>query len=197
VSSRGRHRTLAFTLACACALPATALAQTGAESPPSDPEETGGTAFVPPPPPPKKATIVDGRAISPEGAPWRVRRAIAFANQIVEKPYRYGGGHYVFSSRKRIDSGYDCSGAVSHALRGARLLKAALDSSSFMGWGREGPGRWMTVYAHSGHAYIVIAGLRFDTSMRDPDAPGPRTGPRWSKRLRVDDSFVARHPAGL
>jgi hypothetical protein len=52
------------------------------------------------------------------------------------------------------------------------------------------------VYAHSGHAYVVIAGLRFDTSMRDAGAPGPRTGPRWSKKLRRSAAFVARHPAG-
>ena len=64
-----------------------------------------------------------------------------------------------------------------------------------MRWGEAGPGRWITVYAHSGHAYIVVAGYRFDTSMRDPDAPGPATGPRWSKSLRKSSAFVARHPA--
>ena len=53
-----------------------------------------------------------------------------------------------------------------------------------MSWGSDGPGDWITVYAHGGHAYIVIAGLRFDTSMRDPDAPGPSSGPRWSRTLR-------------
>ena len=52
------------------------------------------------------------------------------------------------------------------------------------------------MYAHGGHAYVVVAGLRFDTSMRDPDAPGPRTGPRWSKSLRKSNAFVARHPNG-
>jgi len=188
-----RHiRLLALALVCAClALPASAPAQSGGAS------ETGGSEFVPPPPPPKKAKIVNGRAIAPRGAPRKVRRAINWANQIVEKPYRYGGGHHSFRSGQELDDGYDCSGAISHALRGARLLKAPLNSSGFMSWGMRGPGRWITVYAHSGHAYVVIAGLRFDTSMRDPDAPGPSTGPRWSKRLRVNDSFVARHPRNL
>ena len=65
-----------------------------------------------------------------------------------------------------------------------------------MSWGRSGPGRWITVYAHSGHAYAVVAGLRFDTSLHDPDAPGPQTGPRWSRTLRESDAFVARHPRG-
>jgi hypothetical protein len=63
-----------------------------------------------------------------------------------------------------------------------------------MDWGEDGPGQWITVYAHASHAYIVVAGLRFDTSMHDRDAPGPRTGPRWSRTLRKSKAFVARHP---
>jgi hypothetical protein len=199
VSSRGRHRTLAFALACACALPTTALAQTGGEAEPSDPGETGGTVFVPPPPPPKRAKIVDGQAIAPASAPRAVKRMIEAGNMIVGKPYRYGGGHkaYARSSSTRqvvLDSGYDCSGSVSFALYGGRVLKSPLDSRSFMNWGLEGPGRWVTVYTSPGHAYAVIAGLRFDTSMRDDPT---RTGPGWSKRLRRSDSFVARHPRNL
>jgi hypothetical protein len=154
----------------------------------------GGASFVPPPPPPAKGALVDGRLVAPASAPRRVRRVIAFANQIVEKPYVYGGGHKPFQ-RGVLDRGYDCSGAVSHALRGGRFLRSPLPSGPMMRWGEAGPGRWITVYAHSGHAYIVVAGYRFDTSMRDPDAPGPATGPRWSKSLRTSDAFVARHPA--
>jgi hypothetical protein len=60
-----------------------------------------------------------------------------------------------------------------------------------MGWGRAGRGRWITVYAHGGHAYAVIAGLRLDTS-----GPGER-GPRWRPQPRSSAGFVARHPAGL
>ena len=155
----------------------------------------GGASFVPPPPPPEKGALVNGRVIAPASAPARVKRVIAFANQIVEKPYLYGGGHKPFE-RGVLDRGYDCSGAVSHALRGGRFLRSPLPSGPFMSWGSSGPGRWITVYAHGGHAYIVVAGYRFDTSMRDPDAPGPGTGPRWSKSLRKSSSFVARHPRG-
>jgi hypothetical protein len=155
---------------------------------------TGGARFEPPPPPPKKATIRQGRAVAPLGAPRRVRRVIAAANRIVRKPYRWGGGHGARISR--IDSGYDCSGAVSYALYGGRFLRRPLASGPLMGWGRRGPGRWITVYASGGHAYVVVAGLRFDTSMRDRDAGGPATGPRWSKRLRRSARFVARHPRG-
>jgi hypothetical protein len=155
-------------------------------------EVTGGARFVPPPPPPKKARIVNGKAVAPARAPRRVKRVIQFANRLVRKPYRYGGGHKPFS--EGIDSGYDCSGSVSYALYGGRFLKAPLPSGPFMRWGRRGPGRWITVYAHGGHAYLVVAGLRFDTSMHDPDDPTPGRGPRWSKRLRRSSAFVARHP---
>jgi len=204
VSSLTRHNTLAFALACACALPSTALAQTGGEpsGAASDPGQTGGTVFTPPPPPPKKAKIdANGYAIAPARAPRAVKRMIEAANMIVGKPYRYGGGHkpYARTSRRGrrsivLDSGYDCSGSVSFALYGARLIRSPLDSRSFARWGSAGPGRWVTVYTNPGHAYIVIAGLRFDTSLRDDPS---RTGPAWSKRLRVSDSFVARHPRGL
>jgi hypothetical protein len=154
----------------------------------------GGATFQPPPPPPEEATLVDGRVIAPASAPRRVKRVIEAANRLVEKPYVYGGGHKPFSST--LDSGYDCSGAVSYALYGGRFLRSPLPSGALMSWGEEGPGDWITVYAHGGHAYIVVAGLRFDTSLRDPDAPGPSTGPRWSRTLRESDAFVARHPYG-
>ena len=154
----------------------------------------GGATFEPPPPPPEEATLVDGRVIAPASAPRRVKRVIEAANRLVEKPYVYGGGHKPFSST--LDSGYDCSGAVSYALYGGRFLRSPLPSGALMSWGEEGPGDWITVYAHGGHAYIVVAGLRFDTSLRDPDAPGPSTGPRWSRTLRESDAFVARHPTG-
>jgi hypothetical protein len=153
---------------------------------------SGGTAFVPPPPPPEKAMIVDGKAIAPASAPARVKRVITAANRLIGKPYRYGGGHRAFSSRK-LDRGYDCSGSVSYALYGGRFLRSPLPSGALMDWGRSGPGDWITVYAHSGHAYLVVAGLRFDTSMRDDSS---RTGPGWSKRLRKSSAFTARHPRG-
>ncbi len=154
---------------------------------------TGGAQFVPPPPPPKEAKLLkSGRVRAPAGAPKRVKRVIRAANRIVRKPYRWGGGHGAFTTR--LAAGYDCSGAVSHALRGGRFLKSPMASGGLMRWARRGTGRWITVYAHGGHAYLVVAGLRFDTSMRPRGAPGPSTGPRWSKTLRRSDRFVARHP---
>ena len=181
---------LCAAVAAACLL-VPGLAGTASAARPSS---TGGATFQPPPPPPEEATLVDGRVIAPASAPRRVKRVIEAANRLVEKPYAYGGGHKPYSSR--LDSGYDCSGAVSYALYGGRFLRSPLPSGALMDWGQEGPGEWITVYAHGGHAYVVVAGLRFDTSMRDPDAPGPRSGPRWSRTLRESDAFVARHPRG-
>jgi hypothetical protein len=189
-SSVSHIKLLCAVLAAACLL-LTGLAGTASAGKPTS---SGGATFEPPPPPPEEATLVDGRVIAPASAPRRVKRVIEAANRLVEKPYLYGGGHRPFSSG--LDRGYDCSGALSYALYGGRFLRSPLASGALMSWGRDGPGKWITVYAHGGHAYIVVAGLRFDTSLRDPDAPGPSTGPRWSRTLRESDAFVARHPRG-
>jgi hypothetical protein len=182
-----RRPFLCVALAIACML-VPAFAGTAA----ADTPVSGGATFEPPPPPPEEATLVDGRVIAPASAPLRVKRVIDAANRLVEKPYIYGGGHKPFSSR--LDRGYDCSGSVSYALYGGRFLRSPLPSGALMDWGEDGPGQWITVYAHASHAYIVVAGLRFDTSMHDRDAPGPRTGPRWSRTLRKSKAFIARHP---
>jgi hypothetical protein len=151
---------------------------------------TGGYSSEPPPAPEPTAEISmapDKRtAIAPAGAPAEVVDAIEAANRITRKPYRWGGGH----GRWR-DSGYDCSGAISYVLHAAGLLKASRDSSGFMSFGARGRGEWITIYAHGGHAYMDIAGLRFDTSGR-----GER-GPRWRLEPRGARGFVKRHPAGL
>jgi hypothetical protein len=183
------YKTLISACLCACLL-VLAVAGSAAAA-----DGSGGATFEPPPPPPEEATLVNGRVIAPLSAPPRVERVIEAANRLVEKPYIYGGGHRPYST-SRLDRGYDCSGAVSYALYGGRFLRSPLPSGALMDWGEEGTGEWITVYAHGGHAYVVIAGLRFDTSMRDPNAPGPGSGPRWSKTLRKSSAFVARHPVG-
>jgi hypothetical protein len=60
-----------------------------------------------------------------------------------------------------------------------------------MRFGEAGPGQWITVYAHGGHAFVVIAGLRFDTSGQGEE------GPRWRSQPRSGDGYTVRHPAGL
>ena len=146
--------------------------------------------------PAEKAKIVNGYAIPPKNAPRRVKRAIEAANDIIRKPYRYGGGHASVE-----DKGYDCSGTVSYALIGGGLLKSPLDSGSFMSWARKGKGKWISVYAHGGHAYAVIAGLRLDTGSRDPNGARygqkPGSGPRWNKTMRSPNGYRVRHPAGF
>jgi len=133
----------------------------------------------------------NGYAAAPAGAPPEVQDAVWAANEIQDKPYRYGGGHGSFE-----DSGYDCSGTISYALNGAGLLDTPLDSTSFMRWGRKGKGKWITVYANPGHAYVVIAGLRLDTSAYG-DRRNPGRGPRWRASSRPTRGYARRHPAGL
>jgi cell wall-associated NlpC family hydrolase len=144
--------------------------------------ESGETA------PPGKAMLVNGRAIPPINAPAAVKQVIYAANKIRSKPYIYGGGH-----ARWWDRGYDCSGAVSFALHGGNLINSPMPSGSLQRWGSAGRGRWITVYANGGHAYAVIAGLRWDTAGNTHG-----TGPRWHKSLRAAASgpFIVRHPTG-
>jgi cell wall-associated NlpC family hydrolase len=133
--------------------------------------------------PPGKAKLRDGEAIPPSDAPDRVVNAIEAANEIAKgKDYCMGGGHARWKSRC-----YDCSGAVSYALKGARMLDSPLPSGSLAKWGKKGKGDWITVYAHGGHAYAVIAGLRWDTSMTAGEGPG------WSNEKRSSSGFKKRH----
>jgi hypothetical protein len=158
---------------------------------------TGGTPVTPPAttPAPATAAIVGTRAVAPVSVPLRVRHVMTAANRLVAKPYRWGGGHRAFSSR--LDPGYDCSGSVSYALYGGRFLAYPEDSTGLAKWGRPGPGRWITVYANKDHAYVVVAGLRFDTGMHDPGPAPTGTGPRWSLMPRAPKGFTARHPVGF
>jgi peptidoglycan hydrolase-like protein with peptidoglycan-binding domain len=114
-----------------------------------------------------------------------VERVIAAADEIATRPYVYGGGHGSFSS-----SGYDCSGSVSYALHGGGLLGSPEDSTSLESYGAPGPGRYITIYANAGHAWMVIDGKRFDTSAMSG------SGSRWGSS-RSGAGFVVRHPVGL
>src|SRR4051794_34518816 len=197
-----RSRTMllcACLLLLACLAPASALAaQTGGASSGSGQNASAATGGVSPDDPrykpPKNAKIINGIAYPPKSAPPAVVNAINAANRIVRMPYRYGGGHRSFK-----DSAYDCSGSVSFALHGGGLLGSPLDSSSFMKWGMGGRGRWITVYTNPGHAFMMIAGLRFDTGFRDRRAAkgtAPGSGPRWG-HYRPTDGFSAGPPKGL
>ncbi|MGN6816278.1 MAG: hypothetical protein ACTHK3_09365 [Solirubrobacterales bacterium] len=164
------------------AAPAQAASPGGVASTAPEVEEAPETG------PPGKALLVNGRAIPPVNAPPVVKKVIAAANKIRTKPYIWGGGH-----ARWWDRGYDCSGSVSFALHGGNLISSPEPSGSLESWGSPGAGRWITVYANGGHAYAVIAGLRWDTAGNTSG-----TGPRWHKSLGAAASgpFIARHPAG-
>jgi peptidoglycan hydrolase-like protein with peptidoglycan-binding domain len=156
------------------------------------------TASTGTPTPTAKATLnADGTVTAPAGAPQIVQQVIAAANQIIDTPYIYGGGHGSFN-----DTGYDCSGAVSFALHGGNLISAPEDSTELESYGAAGPGKWITVYADAGHAFVVIAGLAFDTAHYGPTTPGG-SGPRWltasnaTANLSDGGNYIVRHPAGL
>jgi len=130
----------------------------------------------------------NGVAYAPSKAPQAVKRAIWAANELRNKPYKWGGGHAGWK-----DSGYDCSGSVSYALRAAGVLSSPQVSGGLARYGKAGAGRWITIYANNGHVFMVVAGMRFDTS---PYGSGAR-GPRWRLTARPAGGFKVRHPAGL
>ncbi len=135
----------------------------------------------------KAAVGAGGLAVAPAGAPPVVQAIIAAGNRIATLPYIYGGGH----GSSWTDAGYDCSGSVSFALHGGGLLSAPLVSGDFENWGAAGPGQWITIYANAAHVYMVIAGIRFDTSGQSG------AGTRWQANMVSGAGFVVRHPVGL
>jgi cell wall-associated NlpC family hydrolase len=135
---------------------------------------------------PRARVLPNGSAVAPDEAPDVVKRVIMAGNAIAKFPYKWGGGHGAWR-----DDGYDCSGSVSFALAAAGLLDRPLTSGLFMGYGEEGPGDWITIYANDGHMFMVVAGLRFDTSGRG------RAGTRWQEEARPVGGFAVRHIPGL
>jgi hypothetical protein len=187
-----RRTVLAFVLATLfVVLPARAQASTtgGTSYPTSSPRSAPASTAAPATtvtPTPTATVGPDGLAVAPAGAPAQVVALIAAGNAIAALPYKYGGGHKSFE-----DTAYDCSGSVSFALHGAGLLDETLDSTGLARWGEAGPGAWITIYAHKTHTYLIVAGLRFDTSGQK------KAGTRWQAAPRSSRGFKVRHPAGL
>jgi cell wall-associated NlpC family hydrolase len=210
VSHRSRIRSFALSLAVLAALPAAAHGSTGgaspggAAAPAATVRDSGGAApgavvkrhrrhrtrrqRVPAAAtvsPSASATLLaDGTASPPAGAPAEVAAVIVAGNRIASLPYRWGGGHASWE-----DTGYDCSGSVGYALHGGGLLDASATSGDLMSYGERGPGTWITLYANADHVYMVVAGLRFDTSGARPS--------RWQLAPRSAAGFAVRHPAGF
>ncbi|MBV8219983.1 MAG: hypothetical protein JO325_16075, partial [Solirubrobacterales bacterium] len=140
--------------------------------------------------------LPNGLAAAPADAPPAVRQIIAAGNQIVGKPYGYGGGHGLALST--IAPSYDCSSSVEHLLYGGGLLPVDYDapSGTLESFGRPGPGEWVTLYASADHVFMYVAGLRWDTH-NAAGADDGSSGIGWHPLIRSDAGFVARHPVGL
>jgi len=192
ISPKRRLAVAGITTACVLAAAVPAAAQTGGSGPPGDTTTTTTTDPSTPMAPPGRAKLrKDGTALPPADAPPAIQAAINAGNAIHTYPYHWGGGHRTF-----YDSGYDCSGAVSYVLHAAGFLASPMPSGPLASsWGAFGKGRWITVYANASHAYMVVAGLRFDTS-----AVGERlnqgSGPRWRKTKRRPTGYTAKYYPG-
>jgi cell wall-associated NlpC family hydrolase len=192
--SRKRRLVLAGTTTlCVFAIAVPAAAQTGGSGPPGSTTTTTPTTTPAPVGPPGKAKIrKDGTAVAPADAPVQIQAAIAAANAIHTLPYVWGGGHRTF-----YDRGYDCSGAVSYVLHAAGLLASPMTSGGLASsWGMPGKGRWITVYGNASHAYMVIAGKRFDTSSGG-DRWNQGSGPRWRKKKRAPVGYTGKYYPGF
>ncbi|CAN5635649.1 hypothetical protein BH20ACT17_BH20ACT17_09530 [soil metagenome] len=130
--------------------------------------------------------LKNGIALPPIEAPEEVRNIVRAGNQIARTPYLWGGGH-----GKWLDKGYDCSGSVSYALASGGFLNAPLASGPLMKWGKPGKGKWVTIYSNPGHVFLVVAGVRFDTSGTKKD------GSRWQADMRPTSGYAVRHPPGF
>jgi hypothetical protein len=135
---------------------------------------------------PRARVLPDGTAVAPANAPDVVKKVILAGNEIAKFPYKWGGGHGAWR-----DNGYDCSGSVSFALAAAGMVKSPLTSGGFLEWGTPGPGEWITIYTNPGHIFMIVAGLRFDTSGQG------RAGTRWQEEPRSTGGFAVRHYPGV
>ncbi len=107
---------------------------------------------------------------------------------------------------------------LAHARRGGRffsLYRAGVRpieevvrdnplAQDYVRWGAPGPGRWVTIYATAEptqHVFIVVAGLRLDTSHNGTDVGPNRNedGPRWRVLDHIPTwaQWSVRHPPGL
>jgi cell wall-associated NlpC family hydrolase len=193
LSRKRRLAVAGITTVCVLAIAVPAAGQTGGSGVPGGTTTSTTTTPTPAPVgPPGKAKIrKDGTAVAPADAPPAVQQAIAAANAIRIYPYRWGGGHRSF-----YDTGYDCSGAVSHVLHAAGMLSSPMTSGGLASsWGAPGKGRWITVYGNASHVYMVIAGKRFDTSSGG-DRWQQGSGPKWRKKKRKPLGFTQKYFPG-
>jgi hypothetical protein len=144
-------------------------------------------------------------ALIPEGVPATVQAMLVAGNELQELPYGPGG-----HPDPRGATEEDCSSTVNYVLyrSGVRpideIVKDNPLAQDYVNWGDPGPGRWVTIYATDvpqPHVFIVIAGLRLDTSHNGTDE-GPNrneNGPRWRILSHIPTwaKWSVRHLPGL
>jgi len=144
-------------------------------------------------------------ALIPEGVPAKVQAMLVGGNELQELPYGPGG-----HPDPRGASEEDCSSTVNYVLYRsgvrpiAEIVKDNPLAQDYPTWGDPGPGRWVTIYSTTegtDHVFIVIAGLRLDTSHNGTDE-GPNrdeNGPRWRILSHIPTwaHWSVRHPPGL
>ena len=144
-------------------------------------------------------------ALVPAGVPATVQAMVVAGNELQNLPYGPGGHPDPLGAAEE-----DCSSTVNYVLyrSGVRPLAEILDENplaqDYVDWGAPGPGRWVTIYASASptaHVFMVIAGLRLDTSHNGTDV-GPNrdeNGPRWRilDHIPTWAQWSVRHPPGL
>jgi hypothetical protein len=144
-------------------------------------------------------------ALVPSQAPPVVQAMVIAGNELQELPYGTSG----HPDPRGADS-EDCSSTVNYVLyrSGVRSIAEILRENplaqDYVDWGDPGPGKWVTIYATTAptdHVFIVIAGLRLDTSHNGTDV-GPNReedGPRWRVLNHIPGwaHWSVKHPPGL
>jgi hypothetical protein len=144
-------------------------------------------------------------ALVPAGAPPTVQAMVVAGNELQDLPYGPSGHPDPLGALEE-----DCSSTVNYVLyrSGIRPLTEIIRDNplaqDYVRWGAPGRGRWVTIYATSSptpHVFIVIAGLRLDTSHNGTDV-GPNreeSGPRWRVLDQIPTwaHWSVRHPPGL
>ena len=156
----------------------------------------------------ERAVLMPGNghvALVPAGVPAAVQAMVVAGNELQNLPYGPDGHPNPLGAPDE-----DCSSTVNYVLyrAGVRPLAEIVDDNplaqNYVSWGAPGPGRWVTIYATAAptpHVFLVIAGLRLDTSHNGTDV-GPNrneNGPRWRILDHIPEwaHWSVRHPPGL
>jgi hypothetical protein len=144
-------------------------------------------------------------ALVPASVPATVQAMVVAGNELQDLPYGPDGHPDPLGASQE-----DCSSTVNYVLYRAgvrpfqEIIRENPLAQDYVNWGAPGPGRWVTIYATdrpTQHVFMLIAGLRLDTSHDGTDV-GPNRyedGPRWRVLDRIPTwaHWSVRHPPGL